>query len=397
MHAQRVLLETLGQRRFMAKLALMCCLSGPVFSEVYALGLDPGCLDPVSQCGSAAQMLSGHERTLATQFADSSGLQICEIIDPNQMLPRGVIPGASQLAPWGYDINADLMLVANQDLSIYSIADLDQPQWLATVPVVFSAQNVAIADSLALVNTRLGSLEIFDITVPVNPIPLGTVQLPSIGTFTQIKVAGNLAYVAGIDTFGEVTVVDFSNPLAPSVVASIPGLAPRGLDLEGDLLAVAGKFDLTLLDVSVPASPQFLGDLTLPEQANAVQIVGSDLFIATGSELLQVDIADPMQPVLVGTVGAQPGMGLFRRLNRLYASDQQGGCVAYAIDACGNGALLGDCDQSGLVDWPDYVGFEPCMQGPGMPAQLGCDCFDLDLDSGQTVRDAGMIQQLFGR
>jgi hypothetical protein len=103
---------------------------------------------------------------------------------------------------------------------------------------------------------------------------------------------------------GAVLVLCF-HPAAAQDCPELLGLWPYGPAYE---VAVAGSTayvgsgpTLLVVDVSVPASPQLLGEVTLPEIVSGVAVVGSlALVVDYGANLRVIDVSIPSAPVEVG-------------------------------------------------------------------------------------------------
>jgi hypothetical protein len=189
-----------------------------------------------------------------------------------------------------------------------------------------------VANNFAFVGegTRLTVLEV---SVPNDPLPLSHLQLN--GAVSDILVDGTHVYVANEDQGLQIVDVnDMFNPILQGVYP-IQG-KPEALYLDGGRVYIAaGQAGLFIIDVADPANPALLGkyvglvtdvwvqgtnafivngdfavlnvtdpsnptltsSYSTPEQARAVQIVGSKSFVADGSTLLVLDISDPLDPV----------------------------------------------------------------------------------------------------
>ena len=141
-----------------------------------------------------------------------------------------------------------------------------------------------------------------------------------------VKVAGNLAYVAG-DTNG-LEIFDLSDPAHPNRIGQVGTTAPaRRVKLAGGLAYVAtqqGGFQV--MDVTDPVHPFPVSGFDTAGTANSVQAAGRYAYVADGEAGLQVvDLADPAHPVAVGSDNFCPG-----------AFDVQvAGATAYVMNSCG--------------------------------------------------------------
>jgi len=54
--------------------------------------------------------------------------------------------------------------------------------------------------------------------------------------------------------------------------------------------------------------------------------------------------------------------------------------------------LPGNCDGDGDVDLDDFAIIAPCMTGPGISVEAGCECADLDGDLDSDLSDFAEFQ-----
>ncbi|MBI1987522.1 MAG: choice-of-anchor D domain-containing protein, partial [Nitrospinae bacterium] len=121
------------------------------------------------------------------------------------------------------------------------------------------------------------------------------------GSALSVFVQGKVAYV-GLGS--SLHVVDVSDPASPRSLGQVtlPGLV-EDIFVAGSLAYVAnGKFGLRVVDVSTPTSPQEIGRLdTLGGYARGVFFSGGFAYVASGTEgLWVIDVSDPANPVQRG-------------------------------------------------------------------------------------------------
>jgi hypothetical protein len=127
-----------------------------------------------------------------------------------------------------------------------------------------------------------GALVVVDVTDPAAPVVTGQLELPLVGRDLALLESGAHAALALSDfgAGGQVAIVDFSNPAAPQVVASLPVAGrPEALTALGDILQ------------SPPPTPQ--GAL----QVLALAEGGQEFF------LHRLDVSNPVAPVLTASTG----------------------------------------------------------------------------------------------
>ena len=152
-----------------------------------------------------------------------------------------------------------------------------------------------------------------DVSNPAAPTELFTVDNPASGPFanaldhaTSVAVQGHFAYVTAAysDRF---TVIDISNPAAPSIVASLHDtrnlVFPVDVAVQGGYAYVAdqgGGPAFTVLNISNPASPTFVRSLSNASLSGAyrVRVSGPFAYVSGSSAAAMnvIDIADPANP-----------------------------------------------------------------------------------------------------
>jgi Tfp pilus assembly protein PilV len=154
----------------------------------------------------------------------------------------------------------------------------------------------------------------FIVTNITNPAAPTSSIFSIAGTPTNIFVVGNYAYVTNQLDTAELQVVDITNPAAPTVVKSVDMIGTgngQGVYVSNGYAyvvraadATASAFELTIVNVSVPASAAVVGGYNNDIAMNEVTVIGTNAFIATSSttqEMLVVNAAVPAAPVLLAT------------------------------------------------------------------------------------------------
>ena len=164
------------------------------------------------------------------------------------------------------------------------------------------AYDLALDGDRAVV-TGLSSakMQLFDITFPASPAPLGSFTPASLPY--GVAVSGSYAYLSEFNHF---EIVDISNPLAPVLVGSST-LTGFGSDvaLRGDYAFVAdGGSGMQVIDISDPAHPAVVGSYLTSSSVGSVAVQGSYAYLARSSApyvFEAVDIGNPLVPVLAGS------------------------------------------------------------------------------------------------
>lgn len=126
-----------------------------------------------------------------------------------------------------------------------------------------------------------------------NPVHVAIVPM---GEAVALDLEGNFAYV--VDVINGIAVLDITDPTNPRQVAVIPGNA---IEVVNGKAYISADFNLNILDVSNPADIRVLGSL-----ANAggmgLAVEGGFAYVAFGSTLRVVDISNAAAPIMRGTL-----------------------------------------------------------------------------------------------
>jgi hypothetical protein len=143
-------------------------------------------------------------------------------------------------------------------------------------------------------------LEVIDISTPSNPQPVAK----WVASVYRLAVEGHRAYLTGGDGL-TLTVLDISNPTAPVWVgAYTTSQSISGVAVQGNTAYVTGlSAGLAVIDLSNPAHPQRLGEAgnRTSGSGNHVLLSGSFAYVTDGRHGLQViDVSDSSNPRQVG-------------------------------------------------------------------------------------------------
>ncbi len=191
------------------------------------------------------------------------------------------------------------------------------PALIGVVPGVGPASDIVVNESnhLAYVASRNFGLSIVDFSNKYNPQAIGASIPPFDGRY--VGVAGSFAAVTG--SFG-LKIVNISDPHRPVQAAEIKPLVNglqvsnmSGVAMSGQyaylLEAFSGVQYLKVVDLSGVSTnpdpnqnPPVVGQVSLPNSATRVIVVGSLAYVAGYPGLVIVDISTPSAPRIVSTV-----------------------------------------------------------------------------------------------
>lgn len=227
--------------------------------------------------------------------------EIAQGLNPldNRGFPTGVIsslplPGpASGLAVDGDSIYA---ATGSHGLAIVDGKKFDSPILLGQIDLPGTASDVGVDGKLKVAAVATGAtLELVDLTDPMAPTVRASVPVAA----SQVEVFGGFAYVASVTS---VSVVDLGTGQIIHQV-TLPGSGNiTGLAREGDKLYayVSGSDLLVVIDIANPEAAKVVGQLGVPVASSDVGLfVGSNIAWVVGSGLRTVNVTNPASPQLI--------------------------------------------------------------------------------------------------
>lgn len=209
----------------------------------------------------------------------------------------------------GVTVEDDLAYLAvnTAGLIIVDIGNQLAPQQLDDINTPGHARDIALytnsAGKLALVADTEYDLVAYDVTDPGHIRPKGVTYFP--GRVRDVEVKGG--YVLAADDSGLLQVVDvsvFPDPVEPVVSLEVAG-EPVTLFLDGDILYVGGGRFLNAVDVGDPTQPVLLGSVeTAGTVFDLVALEGVVYCATTGWGLEVVGAADPSHLQLLASFDA---------------------------------------------------------------------------------------------
>jgi len=173
------------------------------------------------------------------------------------------------------------------------------PHLVANLPSEGSSVDIELVGDLAYVARGNPGPQIFDISVPGDPVLL--TELNFIRSCTSLEYRDG--YLFTTTRFNGLIVTDVSDPTAPQEAAAIdPDYSLGQLVLHGDVAyAAAGSHGVHVFDVSDPRRPQSLGTLALPASPRDLACDGNRLVATLETEgVALVDVSMPAAPMLMG-------------------------------------------------------------------------------------------------
>ena len=155
-----------------------------------------------------------------------------------------------------------LLVLSAGKLQLYNVDDPTQPAWIDEAPTVGHGWEVTVMGDIAYVVDLAGPG--FFVTYDLSDAGITRISNHQIGVSgapsepRSVAVRGDYAYVA-VKTPAEVQVFDVSNPAAPTLVRQVSTEAEvRGARIMGDHLVLAGFSGLQVYSLTDPTTPTLL-------------------------------------------------------------------------------------------------------------------------------------------
>lgn len=148
----------------------------------------------------------------------------------------------------------------------------------------------------AITNAATNNFVVFNVTNLASPVQVASISLPT--TLTSIAISGNFAYVTSSANAQELSVVDISNPLAPSATAfDLSGNDNANfVTLEGTRLyilrSVGSNPELIVYDITLTPTLSVLGTFNTTSLYNEISIQGNYGFASSGDNSTEINILD---------------------------------------------------------------------------------------------------------
>jgi prepilin-type N-terminal cleavage/methylation domain-containing protein len=159
------------------------------------------------------------------------------------------------------------------------------------------------------------TLRIVDVTTPSNITLSGTYTAG--GNINGVYVSGNFAYLATASDTAELTVVNITNPAAPTLAGSLNITSTTdatSIFVSGTFAflgrvnsTTAGVNEFVIANITTPTAPTLSGSLNLSNTVNSVFVSGNFAYLATSittAELTILNVTNKASPTSAGVFNA---------------------------------------------------------------------------------------------
>ena len=247
-----------------------------------------------------------------------NGLFIFDISDPENPIFVNRVETPDEVN-W-IAVKGGYAYVAEEELLIVDVDPPASAQIVNTMNPSCSASYITISGDYAYVSGG-NKLSILDISDPVTPSKVTTVELPtgmmSSNSFGKFTVAGDYAYVGMRHSAGDIgggggtsysfNIYDISTPESVHSVGSLDTISyARDIAVDGGYAYIVNG-DLMIIDIDPPQSPTIVGYSSLPDRTTSLELSGNYAYVTDSESGLEIfNVLNPESPYLVNTVNT-PG------------------------------------------------------------------------------------------
>jgi PKD repeat protein len=193
------------------------------------------------------------------------------------------------------------------------------PPWLN-----FSPRGVCIDGNYAYVAADVNGLHIFDITDPVNPVWVNSIDTP--GWAYDVAVSNGYAYVADYDSGLQIIDID---PIESAHIVNF--LVPLGsvvsVAVANGYAYIAGGCDFKIVDVNPPESASIIKSLDMLSASDVVVLNGY-AYVTDGERGLHIiDVKQPDSAYIVQSVVTRNAAGVVVANGYAYVADYELACI----------------------------------------------------------------------
>ena len=241
--------------------------------------------------------------------ASGAGLRVMDISNPAAPVEIGAFEEAYAVA---LDLAGDTIYLAGGGLYAVDVSTPASPTEMDHYTVSGCCRDVDVSGSYAYVASMNSGLRVLDISNPHSLTEVG--HYGSTGNAYTVSAAGDIAYLGSSNYPLQFTTINIANPASPIYLGSItlPGW-PMDIEIAGNYAYVPDGWGLRAVDVSDPAAPTWAGSYVSLGSAWKIAISGDIAYMADYEQAVMLDLADPNNIALLGLynpLGPTYGVGI---------------------------------------------------------------------------------------
>jgi hypothetical protein len=276
-----------------------------------------------------------------------------------------------------YKENTAYIATYRNKLNLIDITEPSNPTLISNINTGLRAADVRVVDNTLYVLDRFLGLSIYDISNTNNPELISTTDTPGWAESMTIDSVNQTAYISQGQY--ELQIIDISDPVAPTIIATIPPIPSgssvsffRSSTVSGNLLYTAeSRLGYRIFDVSDPSSPiEIAHHQAIPQTDNndgissafQITIDNNTLYLANGTGgFTAYDNTNLMNPVQTNWIRSSNGdsvssiRSIKLRDNIAFTAAYEGGLRIYDLNDCT--LCRADFNNDGAVNFFDMASF----------------------------------------
>jgi len=257
--------------------------------------------------GAFKDMITQLYRVFYTEYNSATLEGTLHALEYNTVVPNDLgevdsilLPGTGEaIYAWSPNI---FVADGEAGLTIINANDPSALEQESNTPLLSEGIDVTVLGDDVYVIPEGAGMQVYDASDPEFPSEQGRLQVVNQPRVALIKDDYLLAGVSDGLQYG-IKIVDISDP--PNArLANLRQMdeTPRGMSMDGNILAVSTNTMVQLWNVHSAGTPEYLSTIFPPASATATGVSGKGLYIATGgNELLVYDISTASTPSLEET------------------------------------------------------------------------------------------------
>ncbi|MBN2532199.1 MAG: hypothetical protein JXB88_04875 [Spirochaetales bacterium] len=230
-----------------------------------------------------------------------------------------------------------IYIAAGQDIKIFNISNPSSPSFagsiISSIPEV-QYHNLFIYHNYLYIINSIGSLLVYDVTAPSNPIFKRTITVISEQADFDIDVDNDFLYI--LSSLEGLFIFSLDDPSFPALQGGTGNLGLAGnlssFCITGTTGYIAAKEQgICILDLTEKNKPVSSGILATERAAKNLCITGDTLYVAEEQGIAVFDISTPSAPVAKTTVTSENIISLTAEGDTLYTANGVMGIKVYDI------------------------------------------------------------------
>lgn len=306
-------------------------------------------------------------------YVSDPGDGVIYVIDKSNPAALGTPAGfgsVDQVAIAAHASGTHIYVAQANLLRIYTLASPAAPSLVGSTPGSVGGSGLVFASGPRVYATGYNADRVYNVSVttPASPTISSTVTNAVLDGAAGVDFQGSHVYVAA-ELAGRLVSVNIATPGAIAVAHSIThadlvGAFDVALSLSWAYVVSPTTGKLVVVDKSTPTALSYVTSISIPA-ARALTIDGDYIFVVTddqlgASNLVVVDIADPIDPQIINTVTGVLGSGRDVTVDDdvVYVTDTSATGTVWSFDAA---ALIAGGVVGGDPTPPPLTGWRPLM------------------------------------